>query len=700
MEGIEDFRLSRIADVNDQAEEENLYPYLVYLERVTSELSVYDKCPVAVPCFYTRTGQRGRKLLVHGYSFNDFDNTLSLFLCDYSGQEKMGSITLTDFKALIRPVISFIEDSLSGHVEEITDPSDEGYALAREIRTNRDKIDRYAVYVVTDKKRSDRFNSISEMKVDGKDLLCRIVDMDFLYAAVKEVSGPDDIEIDVREICDIDGIPAMEAFTGDTGFQSYLCIVPGTFLAESYKKYGSSLLESNVRSFLGLSGSTNKGIRQTIQEEPQLFFAFNNGITTTSTAISRDEEGRILKFENLQIVNGGQTTVSIFNEWKKKPRSVEDIYVLMKLTVAPPQIASEIVPRISQYANTQNAVKKSDLDSNNEFQKLMEYYSRNTRIPQMNGELGNKKWYYERTRNQFSQDPLNVNSPAEFKRQFDKKRKIDKLDFARYRCMISMMPDKVAKGKEDCYNKYFRPMVQEKWEEDRDFFSTSYFTETVATRILYDTIHTEIPKRDWYGERGSILATLTNYSICKLFFMLSEKDLKLNLAKIWEEQAVNDVVVRQTVSIARVFAEYMDSIQSQGMLGTQWAKQEKCWEDVKSLRVEFDPQMKNYVLSTDQYNQNYAKSKRIDRESSKARDENAIIALTPEFWTKLANWREKNVGPFSLADASLVKIAKSKGGNLNSGQIKRLRVIIQDAWDNGYRTEEVSKILSKDTSDS
>ena len=84
---LEEFRLNTLADIRSEAEENTQYVSMQYLETITTNLSNYNKCPVAVPCFYERIGRRNRKLLIHGYNFDEFDNTMSLFVCDFSGEQ-------------------------------------------------------------------------------------------------------------------------------------------------------------------------------------------------------------------------------------------------------------------------------------------------------------------------------------------------------------------------------------------------------------------------------------------------------------------------------------------------------------------------------------------------------------------------------------------------------------------------------------
>lgn len=133
-----------------------------------------------------------------------------------------------------------------------------------------------------------------------------------------------------------------------------------------------------MRSFLQFTGKINKGIRKTINEEPHMFLAFNNGIAATADYIELDETGRYIKhIRNLQIVNGGQTTASIFNTAKKDKADISQIYVQVKLSVIEDsEQYADIVSRISQYANTQNKVNDADFTANNPALVEIEKFSR------------------------------------------------------------------------------------------------------------------------------------------------------------------------------------------------------------------------------------------------------------------------------------------------------------------------------------
>ena len=113
----------------------------------------------------------------------------------------------------------------------------------------------------------------------------------------------------------------------------------------------------DVRVFRQARGKINKGIRVTLENQPAIFFAYN-GITATAEAEEIDDEGgRLLlrRLRNFQIVNGGQTTASI-HAAKRAKIDVSGRFVQMKLSVVNHERASRLVPKISEYANSQNRV--------------------------------------------------------------------------------------------------------------------------------------------------------------------------------------------------------------------------------------------------------------------------------------------------------------------------------------------------------
>ena len=202
-----------------------------------------------------------------------------------------------------------------------------------------------------------------------------------------------------------DGLPCLPAHLNSATYKSYLVVMPATVLAELYGKYGSRLLEQNVRSFLQVRGNVNKGIRATIMNDPEMFFAYNNGITATARDVENGKHANgivIVSLKDLQIVNGGQTTASLFHTHRKDKASLENIFVQMKLSVIDEEKSEEVVPRISEYANTQNKVNAADFFSNHPFHVRMEGFSRRLWAPAQQGAQRETKWFYESARGQYA----------------------------------------------------------------------------------------------------------------------------------------------------------------------------------------------------------------------------------------------------------------------------------------------------------
>src|SRR5207245_10348315 len=152
------------------------------------------------------------------------------------------------------------------------------------------------------------------------------------------------------------------------GYQTCVAMIPGQVLYELYEEHGARLLELNVRSYLQARGKINKEILETLMLKPQLFLAYNNGITIVAEKIQLDKTRTLITgVHGLQIVNGGQTTASIHRARKDSKADLTHVFVQAKLTVVPPEKFDEMVPEISRLSNTQNKVSTVDLGANHAF---------------------------------------------------------------------------------------------------------------------------------------------------------------------------------------------------------------------------------------------------------------------------------------------------------------------------------------------
>ena len=222
-----------------------------------------------------------------------------------------------------------------------------------------------------------------------------------------------------------------------------MTVIPGEVLAEIYRRHGSRLLEGNVRTFLGRTGRVNKGIASTIAKEPTKFFAFNNGIATTASAITIGEKKGshvLTSATDLQIVNGGQTTASLAAALRDKSLTSGMVFVPMKLSVVTPTVGMDLIPQISRFANSQNSIRPSDFFANHEFHRRMEEMSRRILAPSVAGSQIQTHWYYERARGQHLNDQAGMTSAQ--RNQFlllnPRKQLIRKTDLAKVECCFNL----------------------------------------------------------------------------------------------------------------------------------------------------------------------------------------------------------------------------------------------------------------------
>ena len=233
--------------------------------------------------------------------------------------------------------------------------------------------------------------------------------------------------------------------------------INGKVLADIYEKFGSRLLEFNVRSFLQDKVMVNKGIKNTIINEPSKFVSYNNGISIIVDNIEavniRGDVIEIDEFNGIQIINGGQTTASIHTVAYKDQDidSVKKITVPLKINHLKRGNTHELSENITKFANTQNQIKQTDLTSRNPFNVEIEKIFESTKLP---GEHS-KRWFFERMRGDYQVKKLKAFQDNQKKRQFmdetPPNRKMQKEEVAKmYMCQI-LFPYIASKGNQKNY---------------------------------------------------------------------------------------------------------------------------------------------------------------------------------------------------------------------------------------------------------
>ena len=608
-----------------------------FVDVILNELISSDECNDFTPCYFSGETRRGKKMEIYGYDLDEF-NTLSVFAAKYNGTDNPEKLSRSDVVKIAERAVAFVYESLQGTVQMLIDESNPARDFADLLYSQRDYIEKFKVFVLTDNYKSDRIKHLDIDNIDDKETTIYLWDIENLYNLIISKGGYDDHIITLSDF-GIQGIPCLKASLGDAAhYDSYLCAIPGQLLCDLFKTYRGKLLESNVRSYLKTS-KKNKLIKGTIINNPDMFFAYNNGLTATAIGVTIDEQNgspTITQLNSFQIVNGGQTTVSIFEVHSKDGVDLSQVYVPMKLTIIPGDEQEDIVPIISRAANTQNPVSNADFFSNHPYHKKMHQISVRTRAPIAPGMPFASKWYYESARGQYAQQQLGLSKLEldKFKMEYPKSQLITKTDLAKYRVSYDGRPDIVSKGREDAF-KEFAGKISSKYDSNPDFVNEAYFKDSVSIAILYRQLEKLIPRQIWFekGYRSQII----NYTIAKIALMLENHNMVLDLAQIWERQSLSPELSEQLLLIAQRVQQSFNEDKKEANIA-QWCKKSACWDSIKRIDIDFIPNIQKCVVTE---KKGRWAGKVATRAEKNTRNMNAQIEVVSQgyaYWKEVYEW--------------------------------------------------------------
>ena len=614
-----------------------------FVDEMARYLVEAEVLPDFNPSFYTNTARR-KKYRVDGYALDEFDFTMNLIIADYDGVDAR-SLTKSAAHTGFSRLALFIQQALNSNLYKEIEMSTPCADLVDLLRLHRERIRKYRLLIFTDAEMSGSIVTLDSLEICDVEAEYQIWDIDRLYRVCSSDLGRQDIEIDFRDYT-AEGIPCLEASSATTAeYNSYLCIIPGEVLADIYDKYGSQLLEGNVRSFLSTKVAVNKKIRETILRYPSMFFAYNNGVSATAkeVEIESTEKGHfIIGVRDFQIINGGQTTASLSNTRYKDKADLRGIYVQMKLTEideSDPDRSTELIRSISRSSNSQNKVSDADFFATHPFHVRMEQLSRRIFAPAEAGAQYETKWFYERARGQYLQAQMRL-TPAkkkQFALQNPKSKVITKTDLAKVRNTWSGYPQVVSRGAQTNFMK-FAELIGEVWAEKNYVFNERYFTESVALMILFKHLESVIPKQSWY-EHG-YRANIVTYSISLLRLLIKRqfKDMDLDLQGIWQRQSVPDIVTKVLKEISEQVFQKITDPSRQTINVTQWCKRDDCWKSVQKIDIRLPTSFTSVLIDKAEKKTAENEAKQDQRIISGAEAQANVLAYSAEQWRKLSEF--------------------------------------------------------------
>lgn len=659
---LNEFRKDLLEDTKAAASESRNFAASAFAETASRLLNDAGELSDYEACHFRGSGSRKRALAVDGFAFDDADGSVRLVLCDWDGRDMTPTLTQTEAKAALARARAFVEESLGGKFYEALENSSEGYGLSKELYNRRAELTRCRIYLVTDKALSGRAGDFPEGKLGAVPVEYHIWDVTRLHRVSESSTGRDDIEIDFGARF-AGGVPCIAASVESDEYKAYLCVIRGDVLASTYDELGSRLLEGNVRSFLSAKGKINKGIRGTIRSEPQMFFAYNNGIAATASEVQvkTGVKGQhIFRAKELQIVNGGQTTASLAAALREGGASLDTIFVQMKLSVIPSERAGTIVPLIARYANSQNKVSDADFFSNHDFHRRLETLSRQIWAPAVGGVQHETHWFYERARGQFVNEQVRM-TKGERKRfllQNPKSQIIAKTDVAKLENIWAMKPHIACLGAQKNFIN-FAIDVEAEWEKADTRFNREYFTALVAKKIVFSEAERIVAAQPWY--QGGYRAQIVAYTLAKLTHQISMKEplSEMDLEEIWLRQVSGQAVKAALAVIAEKVHEVLINPDSGHANVTEWSKREVCWKRVAALEIPLNIQLKKELLAKSEV-------KLVKREARKSLVEDTkidkvleVVNLGAAFWLGLRDWGAARA-IWTEDDATLLALACRK----------------------------------------
>lgn len=621
---------------------------------------------------------------VHGWSVDVEDDVLRLYTCiDATAETALGDeaepLTLPKGQVdrAFRRLDSFVRHALAGRFDAIEE-SQPVADLIKVIRSAAPQGQAVELHLVTTGTVSDR----AATSLNDAEFKREVWDLTRLVRVCGTASDGS-ISIDFVERFG-QTLPCLVTAPDHEGVQVLLTRVPGQMLADIYNDYRSALLERNVRSFLQFNGKVNKGIRDTLRTAPHRFLPYNNGLSTTASSVvlseSREGTAQIQSLADFQIVNGGQTTASIAAASRRDQVELSHVVVPMKLTVVPADRLQGLVPQISRYANTQNRIQDADFSANAPWHIVLERLSRTSWTGATPEAPRGTRWFYERSRGQYSDELASQGTPAgrrKFRAENPGCQKFTKTDLAKFWMSWDQFPHIVSLGAQKCFGRFMDLVIPRRPEPD-----DSEFTRIVALAILFRKAES------LYGEMGhtGYRAQVITYSIARLSNYLGKR---LPYGEIWRTQAVSG----ELVAALRLIITGVREVLMQPPVGknlTEWCKKDGCWKAVLLRPMDIPlARPETASPSTDAEDEGCDAVTPAQRESI-----SVVAAIDAQVWFAISKWaRQTNsLLPWQRSLAFSIGRLIGSGRTPTVKQAKQGSILLVESARQGFRHEALDPV--------
>ena len=615
-------------EINAQALED--FKGNAFTEKCIEVLTEYGEVEDLHLCHYQKKG-----IKIDGYYFDELHENLTLVVTKWIDDPKLTNAVVgkNDIEVSFKRVENFLVGALNGSLKNKIEISNEAYDLCEIIHSCKDTLLSVKYILLTDGVSKER--AAENKEIEGLDITKIVWDISRIYDFEK--TGLRE-EVSINFDDDFGGpIKSVKEQSQNKYYDTYLAFVSGDVLASVYSKWKIQLLERNVRVFLSQRPKINQGIRDTIINDPEMFCAYNNGITVVAKSaevIETDLSVLIQKVNDFQIVNGGQTTASLYHtKIKNKEIDLSKIMIQMKLMIINDSIdvpelkhnellSDVLIPKIGLFSNSQNKISAPDLRSNDPPHPELHAISQGLAAPDPTGGSLTSYWYYEKSRGSYEEKrKLEAKTKAQQKKydqKFPKNQKFDKIKFSKsWNCYLKL-PHIVCLGATKNFNRFNDWLIEQK-DEDFEIF----FKKTVALIIMWNSAQT-IVRRQKFGGYTTEIAV---YSLCWLHELTK---LKIDLDKIWQEQVLDPSLCD---SIELLSIEVNKFIRDTTFDVREYAKKEICWVKLKDKKNISLPNLNHTFISTKRKSQGYDSIIKKEEE-----DINFCKEKGADAWKGLSKW--------------------------------------------------------------
>ncbi|MFE3867026.1 AIPR family protein [Flavobacterium sp. LS2P90] len=548
----------------------------------------------------------GSQVKINGYIINDSGERLQLFILNdesISLDNKNLEISLKDYyDGIFKKAANFTNKAIKGHLNEIQDVGAIN-ALINQMSSSlgADQFDVIEIFLVSATATIENRGQIPQPKrIDFKDetikikytknretvekeilVIKRLVDLNFLYGVMISQGNREQLVINFEEQFDykIEAIKAAD----EVNFESYLCVLPAEILAQLYKRYSSRLLEKNVRSFLQFRG-VNLGMRKTLTKDPEKFIAFNNGLTITANEKEIEiinNKTYIKSLSDFQIVNGGQTTASIYFS-QKDGIDVSKVKVMAKINVAKnvsEQELDDLISSISEFSNSQSKVSTVDLRSRSPQLNKIKALSESILTPT------GRKWFFEKSKGEFNTKLriAGASGKNRIEKEYPKEFRFTKEQLGKYYSSWGDEPYKVKKGGEAIFRKFLEDISSEenskKVNIDRNFYEL-----LISKIILFKSLENIHGTRN--NAIGQLRSAVVPYAISVLYAHTEsnkKNDKTFDLSKLWNKEGVEDDLVVYLKLLMILINDLIKKYAKSDDLG-EYSKKRELWDDISTSK--------------------------------------------------------------------------------------------------------------------